>query len=262
MIKRAALCWFALIFLFILDLPATALYQFDFPAGMIGRRYAAETRLKKDSSLFGESTTMFEKLAYQGKNYLVVSSQSSGTIQNKAFTSTLIRYFLLADGMITSYSLKGETRSEGKPWTDYDLRFDWPNRIVSVAYNDYAKKEKVNKTVRLEPALVAIMDLDLYLTSLPARSVKEEKLKALLPNGQTFGFLLKLIDRPEAVTVKGKSLLARRVEIKPDLGLISAVIPNVNYWLNNAPPYELVRYSGSISGPGSPDVIQEIFPLE
>lgn len=243
-------------------LPAFALYQFDFPAEMIGQRYAAETRLKKDGSLFGQSTTKFEKLAYQGKTYLVMTSRSSGTMQGKPFTSALIRYFLLADGKITSYSLKGETRSDGKPWTDYDLRFDWPGRSVRVDYNDYVRKEKVGKTVPLEPALVAVMDLDLYLSSLPARGVRAEKLKALLPNGQTFGFLLKLTDQPETVTVKGRSLLARRVELKPDLGLISAVIPNVNYWLDNEPPHELVRFAGPISGPGSPDVFQEIFPLD
>jgi hypothetical protein len=248
--------------LFALALPAAALYQFDFPAKMIGQRYASETRLKKDGSLFGQSTVKFEQLAYQGKNYLVMTGRSAGTIQGKAFTSTLIRYFLLADGKITSYSLKGETRSAGKPWTDYDLRFDWQNNSVQVVYNDYVRKEKANKRVPLERAMVAIMDLDLYLSSLPARKIKEEKLKALLPNGQTFGLLLKLIDQPETVTVKGKPLPARRIELRPDLGLISAVIPNVNYWLNSQPPYELVRYSGLISGPGSPDVVQEIFPLD
>jgi hypothetical protein len=261
-VKTSAASGLIVGFLLLINLPASALYNFDFPANMIGRRYAAETRLKKDGSLFGQSVTKFEKLAYEGKTYLVMSSQSSGTIQSKPFSSTLVRYFLLADGKITSYSLRGETKSTEKPWTDYDIRFNWQALTVRVIYNDYSKKEKVDKTVRIGPDTVAIMDLDLYLTSLPSRKVKEEKLKALLPNGQTFGFLLKLTDQSETITVKGSSVLARRIELKPDLGLISAVIPNVNYWVSSEPPHTLVRYSGQISGPGSPDVVQEIFSLE
>ncbi len=242
-----------------MTLPAAALYQFAFPAELIGRQYTAQTRLSKDGSPFGESTTKFEKLLYQGKTFLVVTGRSSGTIQGKAFASRVVRYFLLADGRITSYSLQGETKSDSQPWTDYDIRFNWANLTALVKYNDYQKKEKISKTVPLQPQLVAITDLDLYLSSLPARGVREEKLKALLPNGQTFGFLLKLAAGPATVTSQGRSVAARRIELKPDLGLISNFIPNVNYWVKAESPYELVRYAGAISGPGSPDVIQEIW---
>ena len=251
-------CFSTLLIALLTALPAAALYRFEFPSGLIGRTYTAETRLKKDNSPCGRSTTKFEKTAYGGKDYLVLTSRATGTIQDKPFTSEIVRYFLLESGRISSYSIKGQTTSNGQPWTDYTISFDWPGLAAAIEYRDFQKKENVNKSVRIEPSMVAIQDLDLYLPSLPARGLKEEKLKALLPNGQTFGFLLKLVDRPETLDIKGQTVSARRIELKPDLGLLSIVIPNVNYWVRNEPPYELVRYSGLISGPGSPDVVQEI----
>jgi hypothetical protein len=244
--------------LVLLSLPALALYQADFPIQAVGKTYVAVTRLKKDGSLFGRSSTKFQRVNYEGADYLVSTSQTSGTIQGKPFTSETVKYFSIENGKISSYSIKGSNKLNGQPWTDCTISFDWPTLYAVVSYRDWVKNERVNKTIRLTKMMVPIQDLDLYLSTLPARKVRSEKMTALLPNGQTFGFLLKLADQPETLTVKGKEVGCRRIELKPDLGLISNLIPNVNYWVRNEPPYELVRYSGAISGPGSPDVIQDI----
>lgn len=241
----------------ILISPAFAVYRFDLPKGLIGRTFETETRLKKDGSLLGRSTTIFEQKSYKGRQFLVITGRSNGTIDGKGFSSEISRNYALNDGKITADSIKGTTKTGEKPWTDYYIGFDWKSLTARVIYKDFEKNDAVDKSVALDTKMVAIQDLDLYLSSMMARNMREEKLKALLPNGQTFSFLIKMSGQPETLVVKGENIACRRIELKPDLGLLNIIIPNVNYWVRNEPPYELIRYSGLLSGPGSPDVVIE-----
>lgn len=237
---------------------AAALYRFDLPKELIGRTCVTDILLKKDGSLLGRSTTKFEQRYYKGRGFLVITGRSSGTIDKKPFASEVSRTFLMDGGKIVPYSIKGTTKTGGKIWTDYFLGFDPEAMTARVTYKDFEKNETADKTVTLDAGMIAIQDLDLYFSSLPGRNISEERLKALLPNGQTFWFLIKMSHQPETVTVKGEDIVCRRIELKPDLGLLNIIIQNVNYWVRNEPPYDLVRYSGPLSGPGSPDVIMEI----
>jgi len=236
---------------------AADLYGFGLPKELIGRTYGTDIFLKKDGSLLGRSETKFEQRFYKGKKFLVVTGLSSGTADKKPFASEVSRTFLMDGGKIVPYSIKGTTKTGGKIWTDYFLGFDPESMTARVTYKDFEKNETADKTVALDANMIAIQDLDLYFSSLPGRNISEERLKALLPNGQTFWFLIKMSPQPETVTVKGENIVCRRIELKPDLGLLNIIIPNVNYWVRNEPPYDLVRYSGLLSGPGSPDVIME-----
>lgn len=237
--------------------PAFAVYRFDIPKGLVGSTFENETRLKKDGSLIGRSTARAEQRSYKGKKFLVITGRSSGTIDGKDFTSEISRNYALNDGKITADSIKGTTKTGGNIWTDYFVSFDWKNMTARVIYKDFEKNEAVDKNVGIDAKMVAIQDLDFYLSSMVSRNIMEEKLKALLPNGQTFGFLIKMSDQPETLTLRGQNIVCRHIELKPDLGLLNIIIPNVNYWVRNEPPYELVRYSGLLSGPGSPDVVIE-----
>ncbi len=236
---------------------AAALYGFDLPKELIGRTYETDIILKKDGSLLGKSSAKFEQRYYKGKGFLVITGRSGGTVDKKPFASEVSRTFLMDGGKIVPYSIKGTTKTGGKIWTDYFLAFDREAMTARVTYKDLEKNETADKTVALDANMIAIQDLDLYFSSLPGRNISEERLKALLPNGQTFWFLIKMSPQPETVSVKGENIVCRRIELKPDLGLLNIIIPNVNYWVRNEPPYELVRYSGLLSGPGSPDVIME-----
>lgn len=236
---------------------AADLYGFDLPKELVGRTYGTDILLKKDGSLLGRSVTKFEQRYYKGRGFLVINGRSSGTVDKKPFASEVSRTFLIDGGKIVPYSIKGTTKTGGKIWTDYFLGFDREGKTARVTYRDFEKNETADKTVALDADMIAIQDLDLYFSSLPGRNISEERLKALLPNGQTFWFLIKMSPQPETVTVKGADIVCRRIELKPDLGLLNIIIPNVNYWVRNESPYELVRYSGLLSGPGSPDVIME-----
>jgi hypothetical protein len=261
-LRTSLLLIFAAVIVYVLAMPSHAVFRFDFPRELIGRAYETETRLKKDGSLIGRSTAKFEQKSYKGRQFLVITGQSNSRIDEKSFASEISRTYLLEDGRITADSIKATTKTAGKPWTDSYIAFDWKNMTARVVYKDLKKNEAVDKNIVLDTKMVAVQDLELYLSSLPYRNVSEEKLKALLPNGQTFGFLIKMADTLETISVKGQTILCRKVELKPDLGFISFVIPNVNYWINSEPPYEMVRYSGLLSGPGSPDVVIETVASE
>jgi len=253
LLLTAAIIWAVTVF----SSHAADLYRFDLPKELIGRTYGTDIILKKDGSLLGRAITKFEKRYYKGKEFLVITGRSGGTVDKKPFASEVSRTFLMDAGKIVPYSIKGTTKTGGKIWTDYFLGFDREGMTARVTYKDFEKNEAADKTVALDANMIAIQDLDLYFSSLPGRNISEERLKALLPNGQTFWFLIKMSPQPETVTVKGENIVCRRIELKPDLGLLNIIIPNVNYWVRNKPPYDLVRYSGLLSGPGSPDVIME-----
>jgi len=244
--------------LIIFGTPLWAFDDFTLSPLLFNYRYSAETRLKKDNSLFSQSETRFQKIRDNGTNFLVQSSASTGTIEGKTFTSQLTTYYLQDGDKLSTYSIQGETRSGGQPWTDYLLSYDWENMSARVIYHDLQKKSSVNKFVSLKKGPLAVTELELYLTTLPTRQIDQERIELLLPNGQTIGMFLKLAAVPETITTKSQARKCYRVEVKPDLGLISQLIPNVNYWLSLEPPYELVRYSGLLGGPGSPDIIQDI----
>ena len=253
-------CSFVLVLAIISGLsacPASAVYRFDMPKELIGRTFETETRLKKDGSLIGRSTAKAELRSYKSRQFLVITGRSDGSIDGKKFTSDISRNFVIDDGKITADSIKGSTKTSGKPWTDSYIGFDWKNMTARVTYKDFEKNDSIDKSVVLDIKMVAIQDLDLYLSSMMARNIREEKLKTLLPNGQTFWFLIKMSDLPETLTVKGQNIVCRHIELKPDLGLLNIIIPNVNYWVRNETPYDLIRYSGLLSGPGSPDVVIE-----
>ncbi|HTY13569.1 MAG TPA: hypothetical protein VMD02_05220 [Candidatus Omnitrophota bacterium] len=258
--KRRSLA--AIILISVLAAPVLGLYRFDFPPDLIGSKFYAETRLKKDGSFFGRSTTTFEKVNGKGGEHLVVNGKAEGTLNGKAFDSETVRDFILENGRITSSSIKGKTVVSGEVSSEYSMDFDWQKMSAAVDFFDHQKNQHISKTVPIGPDLVAVQELDLYLCSLPARNARDVKLKALLPNGQTFGFIFKLAERPETLTIDGGQMVCRKIELKPDLGLISVFIPSVYYWVKDEPPYLLVRFSGMIGGPGSPDVIQDIKQLK
>lgn len=238
--------------------PAPALYDLGFPLQLIGRQIKVETRLKEDGSTLSRSAIQYNKTAYQGKELLWARSLGRGAYKGKSFKSELNEYYFLKGNKITIRSLRGITSREGKTWQSYSADFDWENKTAFFEFQDFEKDEIISQSVALNEGMIVVQDIGLYLQNMPERGVKEEKLTALLPNGRTFGMLLKLAEDAETVSVQGREVVCYRIELKPDLGLISYFIPNVNYWVEKDAPHYFVRYAGLLSGPGSPDVIQDM----
>jgi hypothetical protein len=236
--------------LLVLSFPSFAYYQLPFPTELIGQEYRAETREKVGGKLLGESRI---KIGRTG-NYLVIVGQSTGTYGGKKIDSLVTRYFTLNNGLASIYFVSGEVSKDGRPSQSYTNRFDWPNKVVAIDYLDREKNERKVKNVPLTARFVNVSELDLLAASLPARGLKTDKVKVLVPDGTTFGMDLKQADGQEKID----GVACYRIELKIDLGLISFVIPNVNYWVTTAKPYRYLRYAGLLGGPGSPDIVQNV----
>lgn len=239
----------AVLALSIIALPALALYQADFAPELVGKKFVSTTRLKQTGEVAGRGETTFGKTTSNGKDYIVIKNQSSIKISGHTYASRATRYYTYENGKITVYSIEGETKKDGKAYQDYRASFDWTNKTANVSFNDLEKKDTQKKLINITTRMILVQDLELYLSMLAARGAKEDNVKAIVPSGVTFGMIIKVAGREDGLI---------RMELKPDLGLISYVIPNVNYWLSAAPPYTLVRYAGLLSGPGSPDVVLEV----
>ena len=236
--------------LIIVSSTSFAYYQLPFPTELIGKEYRAETREKVSGKLLGESRI---KIGRTG-NYVVIVGQATGTYSGKKIDSLVTRYFTLNNGLASIYFISGEVSKDGKPWQSYTNQFDWPNLTVAINYLDREKNERKVKSVKLTDKMVNVTELDLLAASLPARGVKTDKVKVLVPDGTTFGMDLKQADGQEEIG----GVTCYRIELKIDLGLISFVIPNVNYWVTAAKPYRYLRYAGLLGGPGSPDIVQNV----
>lgn len=229
--------------------PVLALYQADFAPELIGKKFISITKLKQTGEVAGRGETTFGKTTSNGKDYIVIKNASSIKISGHTYASRATRYYTYENGKITIYSIEGETKKDGKAYQDYRASFDWANKTANISFNDLEKKDSQKKLINITTRMILVQDLELYLSTLAARGVKQDNVKAIVPSGVTFGMMIKVAGREDGLI---------RMELKPDLGLISYVIPNVNYWLSAAPPYSLVRYAGLLSGPGSPDVVLEV----
>jgi len=248
----------ALLLVVAIGLPALALYRAGFSPDLIGKKISSITRLKDTGEAVGKGESQIGRTVSGGKDFIVMKNEGSIRIKEHTYTSRVTKYYTYENGTITIYSIEGVTDKDGQPYQNYRNSFDWPNRLLSVSFNDLEKKETKKKTLALTDRMISVQDLEIYLSTLPARGLKEGSVKAFVPDGTSFGLLLKVAGGREMIKVNGREVACIRVELKPDLGLLSAVIPNVNYWLRATPPYTLVRYVGLLSGPGSPNVIQEV----
>ena len=88
--------------------------------------------------------------------------------------------------------------------------------------------------------------------------IKESSFKLITAGGSTFTMSVKVNQTPETVTVKGREIKCYKVTMKPDMGWLSMVLLELNFWYEVKSPHDFVRYAGLESGLGSPDIIQEV----
>jgi hypothetical protein len=241
-----------------LALPTLALYQVSVPKEDIGREIVLETRLKENGQWIGTTRSRLKKQRYKNEEFLVaISSVDGKDKKGRPALSNGIAYFKLDGDKINLYSLSGQTSIEGKPAFDFKATFNWETMTARLNYNNYLDNKAADKSVELTENSIMVQNLTGYARNMIAEKKKETTVKTIVPSGDTFGMKIKVVYEPEEILIKKKRYNTYRVEMKPDLGLLSLVIPNVNYWFRADPPYDFLRYEGLQSGPGSPDIIQE-----
>ena len=241
-----------------LAVPANALYRAAYPLENIGKERIFESRLRESGELLGSGRMKVYRQRYAGQEFVIIETNGRGrTPKGESVTTNRTAYYTIKDGLLTVHSQNSETSKEGNPFLVSRADFDWKKGEASFEFTNFEKAQEEKKTVKLSPDTVLVQDLTIYTQNMLIKGEKERTVRAIVPTGTSFNMKIRAIDEPEEINVQGKKRACYRVEMKPDLGLISLLIPNVNYWFSADKPYDFLRYEGLQSGPGSPDIIQE-----
>lgn len=249
---------FILVLFTMLCAPASALFQAAYPLENIGKEMVFESRLRKNGELLGSGSMTASRQRYEGKDFVVIKTNGQGrTPKGEPVATNRTAYYLIENGLLTVRSQQSATSKEGKPFMVSRADFDWKKGEANFEFTNFEKSQSETKTVRLSPETVLVQDLTIYTQNMLIKGEKERTVMAVVPTGTSFNMKIKVLDEPETINVRGKERACYRVEMKPDLGLISLLIPNVNYWFSAEEPHDFLRYEGLQSGPGSPDIVQE-----
>ena len=169
------------------SVPTYAYYQLPFPDQLIGQQYQVETRDKKSNQLLGTSKI---KISQLGK-YIVIDGQATGNYNGQKIDSRVTRYFTIDSGLATIYYISGEVSKNNEPWQRYTNQFDWTNMMVAIDYLDREKNQRKTKNLPITKNLITVQDLDLFAASLPARDLRSDNIKIIVPDGTTFGMMVK-----------------------------------------------------------------------
>lgn len=240
----------ALALLCALAASAPALYNVKVPDLVAGSHSAYETRLKESDKLAGSSEREVQKARYGGRDYFVVKTIGRAERENigKLTTLTTAYYLINPDGSVSVYSYEGESTKNGQPFTYFKLTFDWPARAAGWLFKFPEKKLTKAKTIELTENTVYASDLAPYLQACLQSDRLSGKLKLIIPTGDTYNMTYQ---------IKAPENNAIRVDLKPDMGIFSGIIPTIAFWFQAAAPHQFVRYEGPESGPFSPTIVQE-----
>ncbi|MFH1542823.1 MAG: hypothetical protein ABIE84_07045 [bacterium] len=242
------------IFLFGLSLAGLALFNADPELLPPDKTVYIETRLKESDEVIEIALNRTSKRTFDEKDYIINQADSDN--------HRTITYYVLSGETIKTHSFFSQNSAEGKTVNSSTIEFDWNNLLAYVEWQDFVKSEKKTKTVKLTKNTIIVDELRIFAQNLLRQKQKESTARLLLPNGETINMKVKVQEEIKEVKVNNQPIKYFRVTMKPDLGLISLIIPEVDYWFAAEPPYNFVRYSGLQSGPGSPDVIIEAVPVK
>jgi len=238
------------IFLWILPITSSALYGINNPALVAGDKSTYETRLKESGKLAGSSEREVQKARYAGRDYFVVKTIGQAEINNgdKLTSLTTSYYQINSDGSINVYSHEGESKKNGQPFSYVKITFDWPSRVAGLLFENLDKKQTKTKTIELTDNTVYTSDLAPYLQACVQNKRQAGKLKLIIPTGDTYNMIFQ---------IKSDSDNSFRVDLKPDLGLLSGIIPSITFWFQGEAPHHFIRYEGPQGGPFSPIVVEK-----
>ncbi len=250
MIKTKKLFVAAIFAIFIFNSASYSLYQI--PLQKISLKPVKINIYKKDDlSLISEEIITSQIL----NNRLIVSTVDNRRDKNET-TKSKITYNISKDKKITVLSSLGETTRDNAPYSTFNIDFNWEN---NEAYFTTTKDGKrLSKTIKLTPKTVLSQSSAFYMGYIISLGKKEDSFTMIIPSGDTFNFFAKTNYSISTVEVGGNDIPCYKIDLKPDLGLLSSVIPSSAFYFTANPPYSFVRYEGLERGPSSPNVIQQI----
>ncbi len=212
--------------------------------------YKGVSKLKKT----GEISSSYQNTVSRDGDKLYMDSVSS---DRKGIASKSRGEFDISGNNYTLVKFTSDVTKNDKPFMKQEFVFDWQKDNVSVMLNDLEKGKTTTKTTKLTERTVLVQYLTITLRRMLYSKVADESINLLLPTGDTFNMKVHVNYLKQNVILASGPVECFKVEMKPDLGFISGLIPNVNFFFNATAPYRFVRYEGSESGPGSADIIQD-----
>jgi len=244
-------CFFALL---IFTFPAFALYNAPLPKTELNQENKSQILLKSNGKNYGQEKTIIYKHKFKGQDYLLVKTLSrKGKIDTEMLT-----YYLLKNNRISVYSDETKNSKNGKLEETILITFDWEDKKAYYTKTNHKNGKTYTKSYKINAKTISTRGLTFYFQNLINAKKKEDKFKMITEDGKIFNMTAWVFYQPEEVKINKKKIGCYRIKIKPDLGWISMVIPDLNFWYKAESPHTFVRYQGLEKGLGTPEIIQEI----
>ena len=233
---------------------ALALNNFPLPPTELNTETKMEIREKSSDKVTKKMSGKYTK----GNGYLVYTEISQKIKDGKEYDAKRQTFFKLKGKKISIDSVLTEVSLAGASVTKTQINYDWKTKKAIFNSTNYLKDKTTTKNINLTDPTFSPDGFSLYFRDLIINKIKKSSFKLITADGSTFTMSVKVNQTPETLSVKGKEINCYKVTMKPDMGWLSMVLPELNFWYEVKSPHDFVRYAGLESGLGSPDIIQEI----
>jgi hypothetical protein len=244
-----------IICLLLLANAAIAVYKVQPQELTFNKEFFSEIRLKVSKKLLSRET----REIFKNGKYIIVKSTSQGEDRdNEAFNRNMLTYYSMKNDLISVTTHRVDISKESRPFTTTQIDFDWDRMKALFTMRDHESDKTTKKKIKLTKKTILAQASALYFQSLIEKRIAKDNFVMIIPNGNTYKMKVKISYEPEKLEISDKKLACYKIEMKPDLGFLSLVIPTLNFWFDSSAPYNFVRYEGPENGPMSPTIVQEV----
>jgi len=217
------------------------------------QKTVSETRLKDG----GELVSKNEFTVINKGELIIVAGRKDDFDKEKGniVTYATAEYMILGDDFtFLDYSQKS-FRAQ-KLIINSTIKYEWRGLVGSFFLEDIENNKTYKKDIDIDGRFIPVQVLSEYLSQKISEKINDVTFKLTFPTGDSIGMKATFSNEPISVEAFGKAYGCYTVEMKPNFGFISGLIPSSKYYFEVASPHRLIRYEGTKGGPGTPDIIQ------
>ncbi len=224
----------------------------DIPVHLSAKTFTVNTVNKDNGNKVSESTAgvSISKGAVDIRTH-----EERGEGKDMTVTESVRRYRIDNNSM---YPVSSLTKVIKGQYIISETELIFGSKKAKYIHKDHPKNKTQTKEIELKPDMLQAQDIWLYFAEMIRSGDKERSFSIIIPTGDGFRMKAAFSGRTERIKVQGTEKMSVKVAMKPDLGLISAVIGDAYFWFDAEPPHGMLRYEGLERGPGSPVVVQEV----
>jgi len=229
-----------------------ALYQTPVPENYFGKEVIIESR-KKDSGelMVAEKIDVLE----DGSELVLVSTKQR---KDNGLTIKTTTFYNLEDEKLTCIAQTSKVLKDKDLISVKQTNFDWDNMVALISTTDSKNNKTKQKTIKLTPKTILSESSYFYFSDLIRNHVEKADFVMIPPDGKSYKMKVSVSYEPREITVQGEKVNCYEIEMKPDMGFLTAFVPKLMFWYTVSSPHNFVRYEGLARGLGTPHIIQEI----